>query len=743
MRGAARPARAAIKPEVTGRGPLRYQTAYFHIQGMNCAGCAQTAERLLRSQPGVRAAEVSFASERGWLKFDPGLTDAATVTRSIGDLGYVAQVIGGSGPAGPGARPPYSLLQLIAAMAFGMQVMSLTLVHLYPAYAQGHFDAPDIRSVQYLAWFLTTPVLFYGGLTFLRGAVRAALARTATMDTLVSLGTLSAYGFSVWFTINGGGEVYFDSVVMITVFVGLGRYIESLGGDRARKGIRGLLRLQPETAQRYRGDAWQTIQATALILDDSIMVRAGERVPADGEVISGQGAIDEAMLSGEPLPIAKQPGDKVFAGSHLIDGAVICRVIAAPADTRLARITAIVERTLETKPPVQRLADRVSAWFAFAILGIAGIVLLVWSVVDHDLSRGLVAAVAVLVVACPCALGLATPFAISTALGRTAEKGLLVRNPTALETAAKVRRVAFDKTGTLTAGKMTVTHVKVDPASDLTADQMLSLAAAVERSSAHPLAAAIAAAASDFGESDTDDFRAAQGNGVSGEVRGPLGGRISVGTIAHVGTTPAPQMTIDADQRADSGQTVVWVGRNEKVLGFIALSDDVDPTASKAITMLATAGIASVMLSGDGKRTVNAIGRALGLNACEASLTPEAKADRIKAWKTADEDIAMVGDGVNDAPALAVADLSIAMGSGSDVAGQTSDVVLMRRDLTLVPWFLSQSRRTRAVIRQNLFWAFSYNILMVPLAACGLISPSIAAAAMTASSLIVVANSLR
>ena len=628
-------------------------------------------------------------------------------------------------------------------MAFGMQVMLLTLVHLYPAYANGNFDAPNIRSVQYLAWFLTTPVLFYGGLTFLRGAIRATRARSATMDTLVSLGTLSAYGYSVWFTLNGGGEVYFDSVVMITVFVGIGRYVETLGGDRARKGIRGLLHLQPETAQQQRDETWQTVQATALVCDDKIMVRAGERVPADAEVISGQGAIDEAMLSGEPLPIAKHPGDKVFAGSQLVDGALVCRVTAAPADTRLARITAIVERTLETKPPVQRLADRVSAWFAFSILGIAGLVLLVWTVLDHDLSQGLVSAVAVLVVACPCALGLATPFAISTALGRTAEKGLLVRNPTALETAAKVRRVAFDKTGTLTAGKMTVTHVQVDPASDLSADQMLSLAAAVERSSAHPLAAAIAAAALDLGAGDANDFRAAQGVGVSGEVRGPLGGRISVGRMAHVGAVPAPHMITEADQRADDGQTVVWIGRNAKILGFIALSDEIDPTASAAIATLTKAGIASVMLSGDGKRTVDAIGRSLGLKDSEAALTPEAKADRIRGWKKAGEDIAMVGDGVNDAPALAAADLSMAMGSGSNVAGQTSDVVLMRRDLTLVPWFLNQSRRTHAVIRQNLFWAFSYNIVMVPLAATGLISPSIAAAAMATSSLIVVGNSLR
>ncbi|WP_417808759.1 heavy metal translocating P-type ATPase [Thioclava sp.] len=741
MTATGHPADTPIDPEGATRGRARYKTVYYHIEGMNCAGCAQTAERLLRDQPGVRAAEVSFASERGWLTYDPAVTDPATVTHSASQLGYTAQVIGGDSPTRPGTRRPYSLLQLIAAMAFGMQVMLLTLVHLYPAYANGNFDAPDIRSVQYLAWFLTTPVLFYGGLTFLRGAIRATRARSATMDTLVSLGTLSAYGYSVWFTLNGGGEVYFDSVVMITVFVGIGRYVETLGGDHARKGIRGLLRLQPETAQRQRDETWQTVQATALVLDDKIMVRAGERISADAEVISGQGAIDEAMLSGEPRPIARHPGDKVFAGSQLVDGALVCRVTAAPADTRLARITAIVERTLETKPPVQRLADRVSAWFAFSILGIAGLVLLVWTVLDHDLSQGLVSAVAVLVVACPCALGLATPFAIGTALGRTAEKGLLVRNPTALETAAKVRRVAFDKTGTLTAGKMTVTHVQADPASDLSAGQMLSLAAAVERSSAHPLAAAIAA--SDLGAGDANDFRAAQGVGVSGEVRGPLGGRISVGRMAHVGAVPAPHMITEADQRADDGQTVVWVGRNAKMLGFIALSDEIDPTTSAAIATLTKAGIASVMLSGDGKRTVDAIGRSLGLEDSEAALTPEAKADRIRAWKKAGEDIAMVGDGVNDAPALAAADLSMAMGSGSDVAGQTSDVVLMRRDLTLVPWFLNQSRRTRAVIRQNLFWAFSYNIVMVPLAATGLISPSIAAAAMAASSLIVVGNSLR
>ncbi|MEO5621291.1 MAG: heavy metal translocating P-type ATPase, partial [Cypionkella sp.] len=528
--------------------------------------------------------------------------------------------------------------------------------------------------MQYLLWFLTTPVLFYGGLTFLMGAIRAGRAHTATMDTLVSLGTLSAYGYSVWFTLNGGGEVYFDSVVMITVFVGLGRYLEQLGGDRARKGIRSLLRLQPETARRRCGEVWEEVQATALRLGDSIMLRAGERVAADGAVISGQAAIDEAMPTGEPLPIAKASGDRVYAGSQLLDGGLICQVTASPSDTRLARITAIVERTLETKPPVQRLADRVSAWFAFAILNVAALVLMFWAVLEHDVSRGLISAVAVLLVACPCALGLATPFAISTALGRTAEKGLLVRKPAALETAARVRRVAFDKTGTLTDGKMAVSHAQTVPTGDLTADQMLALAAVVERSSAHPLATAIAVAAQDLGASDAHDFRAAQGRGVSGEVRGPNGGRISVGTIAHVSATPSQLMSAEADQRADNGQTVVWVGRDGQMLGFIALSDAIDPTARSAIAALTGVGIASVMLSGDGARTVNAIGRALGLKASESSLTPEAKAQRIIAFKNKEEDIAMVGDGINDAPALAAADLSFAMGSGSDVAGQTSDV---------------------------------------------------------------------
>lgn len=702
-----------------------------------------TAERLLLSQPGVRSAEVSLASERGWISYDPIEANLRKVVQSIDRLGFSARLVGGVEVAGSKEERPYSLLQLIASVAFGMQVMMLSLVHLYPAYAAGGFDTPSIRSVQYLVWFLTTPVLFYGGLTFLRGAVRAALARTATMDTLVSLGTLSAYAYSVWFTLNGGREVYFDSVVMITVFVGFGRYIETLGGDQARKGIRSLLHLQPESALLQHGSEWLKAPALELAVGDVIMVRGGERVPADSEIAEGGAAFDEALLTGEAVPIAKSVGDSIYSGSMALDGMVICRVTQKMDDTRLARIAELVERTLETKPPIQRLADQVSAWFAWSVIALALLVFFSWWIFDHNFARGLVSAVAVLVVACPCALGLATPFAISMALGRSAEKGILVRNSAALETAAKVTRLAFDKTGTLTMGHMSVSEARPNSTSGLSAPELLSIAAAVENFSGHPLAAAISAAVPASERRQAMEFSAVSGKGVTGLVPSAGIGRILIGTVEHIDATPPAELTEHADRLADGGHSIVWIGKDGRVLGYIALEDELNPTAATAIAALSQVGIESVILSGDAERTVRSVAGALALRTHEASLTPESKADRIRSWQTKGIDVGMVGDGVNDSPALAAADLSVAMGAGSDVAGQTADIILVKHDLNLVPWFVAQSQKTRTVIRQNLFWAFSYNLVMVPLAATDLISPMLAAGAMAVSSLIVVGNSLR
>ena len=344
-----------------------------------------------------------------------------------------------------------------------------------------------------MTWALATPVLLVGGSSFLRGAWRAVRARTATMDTLVSLGTLSAYGYSVYMTLTGGGEVYFDSVSMITTFVMIGRYLETVGGTRARKDIRNLLSLQPQTANRREGEDWAEVKAEALAAGDTILVRPGERVPADAQIVEGRAALDEALLTGESLPVEKGEDDAVFAGSVVTDAALVCRVTAPPKDARLAQITALVEHTLAAKPPIQRLADRAAAYFAFGIVAIAAATIAVWILAGHGAAQALLAGVAVLVVACPCALGLATPLALTVALGRATRSGILVRNSAALETAAGVDHMVFDKTGTLTRGRMTVVAAEAAPEAGLTADELLCTAAGVEQFSEHPIARAVVA----------------------------------------------------------------------------------------------------------------------------------------------------------------------------------------------------------------------------------------------------------
>jgi heavy metal translocating P-type ATPase len=563
------------------------------------------------------------------------------------------------------------------------------------------------------------------------------------MDTLVALGTLSAYSYSVYVTLAGSGEVYFDSVAMITTFILLGRYLEKIGGRQARKDIRHLLQLQPDKAWRRDGDDWQEVQASALAEGDTILVKPGERVPADAELIEGQAAVDESLLTGESAPVNKGPGDNLFAGTVVSDEALVARVTRPAEEGRLAQIAHLVEQTLNTKPPIQRLADRASAYFAFGILGAA---LLTfggwWLLAGKPPDRALLTAVAVLVVACPCALGLATPLALAITLGRTSREGILVRNPVALETAATVVRIVLDKTGTLTQGKLSVTATAVADEDRMSAGDLLCLAAAVEQYSEHPVARAIVRACPQS-PAGAEGFKVARGQGASAQLVGSNGGRLRVGSARFLAVDAGSSLNEQAQARAGEGETVVWVGTEDALAGFVALRDEPDPTAVEALRQLAEEGVRAVMLSGDSSPTTAAIAAELGLEEYEGETPPQAKAERIRTWQEAGEKVAMAGDGVNDAPALAQADLSITAAGGTDVAGETSDVVLTRHDLTLIPWFIRLSRRTRRIIRENLGWAFAYNLVAVPLAAFGIISPVIAAATMATSSLLVVGNSLR
>ena len=726
----------AIKPSfVLNSG----ETTYFSMDGMWCAGCATAAEQILLHQNGIKKADISFAAEKGRIQYDADTVKPQDVLDKLSKLGYHAQVIGDQQEKQKNKQQEKTLIQLLVAIGFGMQIMILYLVQLYPLYAQGNFNTSDVRNIQYIVWVLATPVMFYGGSSFLRGAWRAIKSGTATMDTLVALGTLSAYGYSTYITLTGNNEVYFDSVVMITVFIMLGRYIESLGGSEARKDIHKLLNLRPKTAWKKAGDEWNQVNALELNPGDLIQIKPGESVPADSVVISGEATINESMLTGKSKPVAIKNDDHVYAGTVLFDGALNAHVEKPLMTSRFTQIVDLVEQTLTSKPPIQRLADKVSVYFAFGILGISITTLIVRLFIGDGFSTAILTAIAILVVACPCALGLATPLALVVTLGQTTKAGLYVRNPGALETAAKINRVVFDKTGTLTQGKLSVEKIQVNPDLQISENELLRRAAAVEQYSEHPIGKAIINACTEKIQ-DVEQFKSIKGLGASAKFNDD---RILVGSSEFLSVDVNSDIAKSAKNYLSKGESVVWVGWDNKISGFIVLSDLPNKTAVGALDQLSGMEIDTVLLSGDNPITTNAIAKTLNLSDFEGNCSPVEKSNRIKNWQESGMEVAMVGDGINDAPALAQSNLSFTVAGGTDIAGETSDVVMVVNDLALVPWFIKRSKRTRRVILENLGWAFAYNLFAVPLAAFGLISPVIAAASMATSSLLVVGNSLR
>jgi len=734
----------------------------FDIRGMTCASCVARVEKALRGVPGVDDASVNLATEKA--RVQGAAIDVQALLAAIDRAGYEALVIDPArqaGPtdagAGPGAReqaasrwPAWWPVALAA-------LLSLPLVA--PMLAAPFGLHPMLPGWLQLA--LATPVQFWLGARFYRAGWKAVRAGAGNMDLLVALGTSAAYALSVWTLLRGGdraAHLYFESSAVVITLVLLGKWLEGRAKGQAVAAIRALQSLQATHALVRRGGADVEVALGALRVGDTIVVRPGERVPADGRVLEGSSHVDASLLTGESLPVAVAPGDRVGAGAVNGEGSLLLEASAVGADSMLSRIIRMVEDAQAAKAPIQRLVDRVSAVFVPVVLLISLLTLLGWGLATGDWQGALLNAVAVQVIACPCALGLATPTGIMVGTGSAARHGILIKDAAALETAHALRVVAFDKTGTLTEGRPQVLAVEgADPR------RVLALAWAVQQYSEHPLAHAVAAAARDAGLAlpAATDARALPGRGVQARVDGEpvylgnlrlmreLGAEVGAGQSGErsteQGSCAAALREAAARHEAD-GRTVSWLAAGAEgalaLRGLLVFGDRIKPTSRAAVAGLQALGIEVVMLTGDNAGSAAAVARELGLSHYLAELLPGDKADALRRLAADGRKVAMVGDGINDAPALAAADVGIAMAGGTDVAMHTAGITLMRGDPLLVQDAIAISRRTYRKIRQNLAWAFVYNVVGIPVAAFGLLNPVLAGAAMALSSVSVVTNAL-
>jgi Cu+-exporting ATPase len=695
----------------------------------------------------------NLASEKLTVTFDPGDADLQAIRTAVEDAGYTLTIPEAHTPAGssPSRDKAVESLRsdLILSVAFGVPVMVLGMLGMTSWFMVA--DLVGHETLNKILFLLTIPVIFLPGRRFFHGMWAATRQRTADMNTLVAVGTGAAFAYSTVATLFpallGGAsihpDVYFDTTVTIITLILLGKFLEARAKRRASEALGMLLSLQPAVAQVSRDGAFITLPQSDVVAGDIVLVRPGERIPVDGLVVSGASTIDESMVTGESIPVEKSAGDQVIGGTMNQNGSIEFRATAVGAATVLQRIVKLVEEAQGSKAPVQHLADRIAAVFVPTVIAIAVLTFLVWVfTLGVPFVQAMVHAIAVLIIACPCALGLATPAAIMVGTGAGARLGILIKNAEALERIGAITAVVFDKTGTLTTGQIAVTGVT--PAAGVSRETVLGLAAALETRSEHPLAKAIVRAADGDGVAlpVAVSFRSLTGLGVAGEIDG------AEVMIGRSGTTDGPlsippEITAQMERDAQEGRTVVQVSRTGRVIGCIALADTMKPGSPAAVRALHALGVRSVMLTGDNSGAARMIAQQAGIEDVHAGLLPGDKVTRIKALQAGGQKVAMVGDGINDAPALATADVGIAMGTGTDVAMETADLTIVNGELAGVVRAISLSRRTLATIRQNLFWAFLYNVLGIPLAALGLLNPMIAAAAMAFSSVSVLGNALR
>ena len=703
------------------------------ISGMTCASCVARVEKALKAVPGVRDASVNLATERAAVQGE-GL-DLQAILAAVEQAGYAARPTGTARVESAPRLPAWWPVALAALLSVPLVAPML----LQPFGV--HWMLPG-----WLQLLLATPVQFWLGARFYRAGWKALRAGAGNMDLLVAIGTSAAYFLSLWQLANGGGgHLYFESAAVVVTLVLLGKWLEGRAKHQTVAAIRALEALRPAEAIVRRDGRDKVIALDALRAGDLMVVRPGERVPADGRVVEGSSHLDESLLTGESLPVTKGAGDRVTGGAVNGEGLLLVEATAVGADSMLARIIRMVEDAQAAKAPIQRLVDKVSAVFVPVVLLISLVTLLAWGLATGDWQQALLNAVAVQVIACPCALGLATPTGIMVGTGAAARHGILIKDAEALETAHALRMVVFDKTGTLTEGRPRVVALEgPDP------QRLLALAAAVQQGSAHPLARAVAelAAARDVAAGAATSSAALPGRGVRARVDGAtvwLGNRRLLDEIGAGAALPAA-LVAAADRHEADGRTVSWLAREEGggivVEGVLAFGDRLKATSSAAIARLRDLGVDSMMLSGDNEGSARAVAQALGLTRWVAQVQPQDKADVVRGLMTEGRKVGMVGDGINDAPALAAADVGIAMAGGTDVALHTAGVTLMRGDPLLVADAIDISDRTWRKIRQNLVWAFVYNVVGIPVAALGLLNPVLAGAAMALSSVSVVTNAL-
>ncbi len=727
------------------------------VGGMTCASCSSRVERRLNELPGVEAS-VNFATGKAHVRYGEDVSPQQLV-EAVESTGYTA-ILPSERPDAEAATDETSALRRRLVISAVLSVPVIALAMARPLQFDGW---------QWVSLLLAVPVVTWGAWPFHRAAWTNARHRAATMDTLISVGVLAAFGWSLYALVlgdageigrqmafqlapsrgAGAGEIYLEVAAGVTTFILTGRFLEALAARRSGSALRELLELGAKDVALLRatdeGPVETRVPLSALVVGDTFVVRPGEKIATDGEVVDGRSAVDASMLTGEPVPVDVGVGDSVVGGTVNASGRLVVRAARVGADTALAQLGRLVEAAQSGKAPVQRLADRVSAVFVPAVIVVSLMTLLGWLVTGHTAELAFSAAVAVLIIACPCALGLATPTALMVGTGRGAQLGIVIKGPAVLETTRRVDTVLLDKTGTITAGRMSVADVHPLPSTD--AAELLRLAGSVEAASEHPIATAIARAAAEAGTLEpVEHFTSTGGLGVVAEVGGhtvAVGRRTWVVDEHGLASDGALDETVRGAE--STGATVVWVGWDGAVRGVLVVVDAVKPEATEAVTALRALGLRPMLVTGDNRPAAAYVAAQVGIAADDvvADVLPAGKVSTVAALQQQGRVVAMVGDGVNDAAALAQADLGLAMGTGTDVAIEASDLTLVSGDVRKAAVAISLSRATLRTIKGNLFWAFAYNVAAIPLAAAGLLNPMFAGAAMAMSSLFVVTNSLR